>query len=97
MKVQIKRFSLHQNAKVAAVLMAVSSLIFFIPFMLIALFAPQETEKGFGHSIMSLFFPIFYLVFGYIMMIISLAIYNFLSKYIGGIEYELDRNETQQG
>jgi len=32
MKKQIRRMSPHQNGKVAGILMAVSSLIFFVPF-----------------------------------------------------------------
>jgi hypothetical protein len=83
---QISRFSLHQNAKVFAVLMLVGSLFFTLPFaLLVAYVAPA------GEHPPLLFFlitPFAYLIFGYVAMIIACAIYNFLFRYIGGLEFE---------
>jgi len=85
MKQQIERLSPHQNGKVFAVLMAVGSLVFLIPFFIIASFtAPAEQAPPVW---LFLLFPIGYLVLGYIMVVISCALYNFMYRYIGGIEY----------
>lgn len=94
MKIQIKRFSPHQNAKVCAVLMAVSSLIFVVPFFLMtSMMAVPEGQKG-PPSFIFLLFPIMYLVMGYIMIVIGSALYNLLTKYIGGIEYETSEDNA---
>lgn len=86
MKQQIARFSPHQNAKVFAVLMALGSLVFVVPFML---FAGMMTPEGMGPPMfMFVLFPVVYLVFGYVMVAIGCAIYNYMVPYIGGIEYE---------
>lgn len=86
MKKQIARFSPHQNAKVFAVLMAVSSLVFVVPFMLIAsAFSPG----GMGMSALGvLAFPVVYLVLGYLSVAIGCWVYNLLFPYIGGIEFD---------
>ncbi len=86
MKQQVVRFSLHQNAKVFAVLIAISSLIFLIPLMLIFMLATPVAGRP--PMIMIAIMPIIYLVFGYISVAIGCAIYNFMYPYIGGIEFE---------
>ncbi len=90
MKQQITRLSLHQNAKVAAVLWAVTSLIFVVPMFLIFTFTapPQARGHGFFFDFFLLLFPIFYLILGYIFTVIACAAYNFFFKYIGGFEFE---------
>ena len=86
MKQQVARFSPHQNGKVFAVLMAVSSLVLVVPFFLIASFAgPQEAAPP---LFLVILFPVFYLVLGYVMVAIGCAVYNFMFKFIGGIEFE---------
>jgi len=86
MKQQIVRFSPHQNGKVMAVMMALSSLVFLVPFALFAFaMAPANARPSF---LMVLAMPIVYLVMGYLMVAVGCAVYNFLSGYIGGIEYE---------
>ena len=86
MKARVLRFSPHQNAKVFAVLMAVSSLVFVVPLMAIAgMFAP----KGAGFPLMmTILMPLIYLVFGYISVVIGCWVYNLLAQYTGGIEFE---------
>ena len=86
MKQQVARFSPHQNGKVFAVLMAVTSLIFLVPFFL--LFSSFGPAQGRPPMFMLLVFPLVYLVFGYISVVIGCAIYNFLYKFVGGIEFE---------
>lgn len=98
MKKQIIRFSPHQNAKVFAILMTVSSLVFFVPIIGIQM-ATMPSHDGQGNPIdfpymMFAIFPVFYLVFGYISVAIGCWIYNKLSPKIGGIEYEaVETNE----
>ena len=89
-KHQIKRLSPHQNAKVSAVMMAIVSLVFILPFGLIAAaFSPAGTEAGLGFGFL-IAAPLIYLVIGYVMTIISCALYNFVSRFVGGIEYEAE-------
>jgi hypothetical protein len=86
MKQQVARFSPHQNGKVIAVLMAVTSLIFLLPFYLLA------SAFGMGHAAMPfwslLVLPVVYLIFGYVGVAIGCLLYNVLVPVIGGIEYE---------
>jgi hypothetical protein len=86
MKQQIARFSPHQNGKVFAVLFAVSSLAFLIPFMLFFM-ASAPAQAG-APMFFVLAMPVMYLVMGYVMVAIGCVAYNVLYKYIGGIEFE---------
>lgn len=94
LKTQIRRFSPHQNAKVFAVLMCVSFLPFMIPMMLMAVFAFPDVDQH-GNPVvfpkfMFLIMPFFYLIFGYISIAIGCFIYNFLFRFVGGIEIETE-------
>lgn len=90
-KHQIKRLSPHQNAKVSAVMMAVMSLLIVVPFGLIAMAFSPSGANGLGMGLgMFIALPVIYLVMGYIMTIIGCAIYNFVSRMVGGIEYEAE-------
>jgi Zn-dependent protease with chaperone function len=86
MKQQVQRFSVHQNAKVFAVLMALSSLIFLVPFVLLMLASAPPAARP--PLFFFVFAPLMYLVMGYIMVAAGCAIYNFMFKHIGGIEFE---------
>jgi len=92
MKKQIKRVSIHQNAKVLSLLMAISSLFMLVPmFAIMAYQMPSHDAQGNpidSPYAMFVIMPIFYLVFGYISIAIGSWIYNFLAKKIGGFEYE---------
>lgn len=92
MKQQISRLSPHQNAKVFGVLMAVGSLVFVLPLVLLAsAFGPKENQAP---VIMFLILPVFYLVFGYLMVAVSCWLYNFMVRYVGGIEFEAKGTEA---
>ena len=100
MKIQIKNFSTHQTAKVFAILMAVSSLLFVIPFSLISLLAStpmdangNEINTG-AFSLMFLLMPIFQGVMGYIMMRFGMWVYNKITPRIGGIEFEFEEVDS---
>lgn len=83
MKQQVTRLSPHQNAKVFGVLMAITSLVFVIPFFLFSLvFSAGPTR------FMVLLMPFVYLIVAYIGVAIGCLLYNLAFKFIGGIEYE---------
>jgi len=92
-KKQISQLSASQNGKVFGVLMALSSLVFVVPMAIMFSFFPFGVDRN-GNPVegppvlIFLLFPVFYLVFGYIMVAIGCKFYNFMFKYIGGIEYE---------
>lgn len=87
MKQQVVRLSPHQNGKVFAVLMAIGSLVLLIPmFLIYAVVAPSQVRPPF---VMLLMMPLMYLAFGYVMVAIGCALYNFMYAHIGGIEFEL--------
>lgn len=86
MKHQITRFSPHQNAKVFAVLMAITSLVFLVPFlMIVSLASPHRMAPP---ALFMILTPIVYLLIGYIMTVIWCAVFNVVAKYTGGIEFE---------
>jgi hypothetical protein len=86
MKQQVARLSPHQNAKVFAVLTALSSLVLLVPFFLMfAGFGPAQSRPP---LFLMLLMPVLYLVFGYVVTIIACALYNLMFRYIGGIEFE---------
>ena len=99
MKNQIARLSPHQNGKVFAVLMALSSLLFVVPMAIAFSFIPAGVDAN-GNPFpqppvaMFLLFPIFYLIMGYIMVAVGCAFYNFMFRFIGGIEYESKNPEA---
>ena len=83
---QIERFSPHQNAKVFAVLMTISVLVFMVPFFLFAFATAPAAARPPLWLIIAM--PLFYLVFGYIMVAIGCWLYNVMFSYIGGIEFK---------
>lgn len=99
MKIQIARVSPHQNAKVFGVLMAVMSFVFIVPMLLLYLaFGPTEVNGEPPPSpILALVFPLLYLVFGYLVVAIGSALYNFLFRYVGGIEFESANARDEDG
>ena len=86
MKQQVARLSPHQNGKVFGVLTAIGSLVFVIPFFLI--FSVTGGANGGPPASMFLLMPVMYLVFGYLAVAVGCLLYNFMFKYLGGIEYE---------
>jgi hypothetical protein len=86
MKQQVSRLSPHQNGKVIAALMTISSMVFLVPMMLIMSFVVPAGSRP--PMFMVIVMPVFYFVFGYIMVAVGCAAYNFLFQYVGGIEFE---------
>jgi len=86
MKQQVARLSPHQNGKVFAILMALGSLVFLVPFgLILTAMAPAASRPP---MLTMLVMPVLYLVFGYIWVAISCAVYNFMFRWIGGFEFE---------
>ena len=98
MNKQIKRFSPHQNGKVFAILMAVSSLFLLLPMIAIMSVMPPQFDQN-GNPVefpmyILMIMPFMYLIFGYISVVIGCAIYNLVAKYVGGIEFEFEENNV---
>jgi len=74
--------------------MAISSLVFVIPMIIVFSFMPAVDAHG--NSVpqppvaMFLLFPIMYFAMGYVMVRIGCWLYNLMFKHIGGIEFETD-------
>ena len=83
---KIKRVSPLQLGKIAAVLYGILSLI-FLPFVIIPALLANRPGPG---VIFILILPIIYVVMGFIMAVITAAIYNLCAKWVGGIEIELE-------
>jgi hypothetical protein len=92
MKQQIQRLSPHQNAKVIAVLMALSSFVFTTPFFLyLGLTVPGDRGPPWWMFVLT---PAMYFVIGYLMVRVGCGLYNFMYQYIGGIEYSAKSDPT---
>ncbi len=86
MKQRVARLSPHQNAKVMAIMSAVTSLILAVPLLLLA----STFNGGHGAPLWGIIvFPVVYLVVGYVFTVIACAIYNLLVPLTGGIEYDV--------
>jgi len=98
MKAQIIRLSPHQNGKVFAVLMTISAVLMFIPMAAMMFFIGPQVDANDNPGelpiVMLAALPVFYLVFGYIFVVIGCAIYNLVFKLIGGIEFELEEQDA---
>ncbi len=87
MRHQIARVSVHQTAKVLAVIYGLIGLV-FVPIMWLATSFAPDTGSNFGGAWV-LIFPVMYAVFGYVFTAIGCLIYNWVAGMIGGIEVEL--------
>ena len=56
-------------------------------FLLIAVFAPPS-QSGIGLG-MAVVMPLLYGIFGFVFTTIACAVYNFVAKQIGGIEFRV--------
>lgn len=73
--------------------MAISTLVFAVPMFFVFLFMPAGVDAQ-GNPVspppawIILFFPLVYLVMGYVMVAAGCWFYNLMVKLVGGIEYE---------
>ena len=80
MKIQIKRFSIHQTSKVLTVCYVAIGLL-FIPFGVLMIIGGQTTL-----GIVYVLMPLIYAVLGYPFAAFMCWVYNFVAKAAGGIE-----------
>jgi predicted permease len=90
LKKQITQISPIQTAKVIAVMYFVITIPVFAVMVLISFFGPKGNA---GFSLVMLLLPFLYLIMGFIFTAITAAVYNFVAKRIGGIEFTTE--ETQ--
>ena len=92
MKQQLTRLSPHQNGKAVGTVLGVVSLpIVVIVHLLMALTPPTPAQNGYVLEFplfMYLLFPPIYFLIGYVTVAFACLVYNFLSPYIGGFEFE---------
>jgi len=98
--VRIKRIGIKQTAKVIAVFYFVISIIFVLPISLITLLVGSSGNKASGvfpqalGGVFLLLIPVFYAVIGFVMVALTAFIYNFIAKRFGGVEIELDSEDS---
>jgi hypothetical protein len=80
---QLTHISVHQTSKVCAALYFFITALFSIPLGLIALFT--DITQGIAFFI----FPFIYAILGYIISAVTALFYNWIVKYIGGLEFTL--------
>jgi hypothetical protein len=85
MQIQITRISPFQTSKVIAALYFVVTIPFLLLFGLISMFVP---DAGPRFSVLFVIFaPVIYAVLGFVFCFIGAYIYNFVARFVGGIEF----------
>lgn len=88
MKIEIRHLPPHQNAKVVAVILTLSTLLFALPFMLLmGPMGPHGAAVPWG---MVLAIPVIYLVLGYVMTLVACVAYNVIVQFTGGLTFSTD-------
>ena len=92
---QIKKFGVLQTAKIAAVMYFAISLIFVIPFGLIAFISGAARGRegvagAFFGGVFIIFMPIIYAVMGFVFVALGCLFYNLVANYFGGVEIEIE-------
>jgi hypothetical protein len=85
MRQQVSHISVHQTAKVLAIIYGVLGLIFSPLIWLASRGTPDEAMPLW----LVVLFPLLYAVFGYIATAIGAAVYNAVAARIGGVEVTL--------
>lgn len=87
---RIVRLNPHHNGIVVGAWMAVTSLLFMAPMLLFGAFVVSTNDLQYPSSTVALFvaFPFLYFVVAYLSTYVGCWLYNVVSRYTGGIEYE---------
>ncbi len=93
MKKQITRISILQSSKIATALYALIGLIYTLIGILMLAFGGEETEIK-VIAIIYILGPVWMAILGFIFFAIFAAIYNFLAKGLGGVEFEVTDVES---
>ena len=86
MATQIRRFSVHQTAKVLGTMYFVMFLL-CLPIALVVFAMAPPPARNFGYFLLAA--PVIYAVIGYLGFALFAALYNVIAPRIGGIEFEL--------
>lgn len=92
---RIKRFGIYQTSKVSAAVYFVLTMIILLPFGLIASLFGNSLGFPLGGFIFIL--PFVYGFVGFIVTALCCAIYNWIVRYTGGIEMEVETGEYAAG
>ncbi len=89
---RIKKFGVYQTSKISAVIYFLISAVFMIPFGLISSLIGNTNLPGFpfGGGAFFILIPFIYGFMGFIMTAIGCSVYNLVSKWVGGIEVEIE-------
>ena len=98
---RIRRFGVVSTANVFAILYLLITLVFVIPFALILAAGPVTTTDAFGNTtsvnvspLLLVFIPLIYGALGWVFTAIFCLIYNLASRFVGGIEVEVEGGPT---
>lgn len=95
---QIRSFGVLQTSKVVAIIYALVTLVFFVPFALIGLLAGAASGGqegifgGVAFLVLALLAPVLYGILGFIFTALSCAVYNVVAGWVGGIEVRMEGN-----
>lgn len=87
MRRQIVRLSVGQTSKVLAAMYGLMGVVLVPFFLLAALSGPAGGGMSLGFALVM---PVIYAALGYVFVAIGCAVYNFVARHLGGIEFELD-------
>jgi hypothetical protein len=97
---RIKKFGVVQTAKMAAVIYFFMGLFVVLPmwyfFRTVMMAMPEEyaVDMPFASGFAMLSIPVMYGVMGFVGVAIMCLVYNMTANWIGGIELEIDLDET---
>jgi len=86
MKKQVMRISILQSSKIVTALYVIFGLLYSLIGILMLILGGQNLRTM---GIFYIFMPIVMAILGFIFFIIFAALYNFLVKYLGGIEVQI--------
>jgi len=86
MKKQVVRISILQSSKIVTALYVIFGLLYSLIGILMLILGGQNLRTM---GIFYIFMPIVMAILGFIFFIIFAALYNFLVKYLGGIEVQI--------
>jgi hypothetical protein len=89
---RVTRIAPWQAGKFFAVLYFIFGLIFAIPFMFFAQFAP-DGQAGFGVGF-ALAFPFLYAIGALIFVPLACLIFNLVAKFVGGLDFEVVEHDA---
>jgi hypothetical protein len=87
MILRLTRVSVHQTSLTVAIASALLGVVFSVIILPFVLFADAASGGGVRGVTVVLFFPLLYLVFGYLATALWVWIFNNVATRVGGIEF----------